>query len=48
MPSGYGSDIPKDIPEDIRDVEQLRATAMAVAQQVGDFILRMRVKAPGK
>ncbi len=48
MPSGYGSDIPKDIPkdipEDIRDVEQLRATAMAVAQQVGDFILRMRVK----
>jgi myo-inositol-1(or 4)-monophosphatase len=36
MPSGYGTDV--------RDVEQLRATAVAVAQQVGDFVLRMRAQ----
>ena len=40
MPSGYVSDV--------QDVEQLRATAVAVAQQVGDFILRMRTHGAGQ
>ncbi len=30
------------------DVEQLRATAVAVAQQVGDLVVRMRLAGPGQ
>ena len=33
---------------DVQDVEQLRATAVAVAQQVGDFIVRMRAQGAGQ
>ena len=40
MGSGYGSDI--------QDLEQLRATAVAVARQVGDFVVRMRAQGAGQ
>lgn len=33
---------------DVEDVEQLRATAVAVAQQVGDFVVRMRTQGAGQ